>query len=262
MKLRKDSSSKYLANIVRNRIGIRIVLSRECPLDKIPDWWPIEQCFFPRLARVWNELDLAQLYSFEYSGKSAPLADTVRRTSCWRWMIDLRRIILHGYLGYAAPRNIIDVNSRKATARGHKENVETRYRVASTRFSGFPPVNLPRRGVSRHGYARHGWSWCKMFKKKNNARISVDVYFIPLTFVSSRYSFKRRLLPASKSPFFRSHVSKKMVKFWSRFGKKFGDWISRSSPVIPKNHKLVQNGQKLKTFLERTISRSTRDIIQ
>lgn len=102
----------------------------------------------------WN--DLAQLYSFEYSGKSAPLADTVRRTSCWRWMIDLRRIILHGYLGYAAPRNIIDVNSRKATARGHKENVETRYRVASTRFSGFPPVNLPRRGVSRHGYARHG----------------------------------------------------------------------------------------------------------
>lgn len=46
--------------------------------------------------------------------------------------------------GYAAPRNIIDVNSRKATARGHKENVETRYRVASTRFSGFPPVNLPR----------------------------------------------------------------------------------------------------------------------
>lgn len=100
--------------------------------------------FFFFLAQVRSELDLAQLYSFEYSGKSAPLADTVRRASCWRWMIDLRRIILHGYLGYAAPRNIIDVNSRKAMARGHKENVETRYRVASTRFSGFPPVNLPR----------------------------------------------------------------------------------------------------------------------
>lgn len=39
-------------------------------------------------------------------------------------------------------RNIIDVNSRKATAREHKEEAETRYRVALTRFSGFPPVSL------------------------------------------------------------------------------------------------------------------------
>lgn len=261
MKLRKDSSSKYLANIVRNRIGIRIVLSRECPLDKIPDWWPIEQCFFPRLARVWNELDLAQLYSFEYSGKSAPLADTVRRTSCWRWMIDLRRIILHGYLGYAAPRNIIDVNSRKATARGHKENVETRYRVASTRFSGFPPVNLPRRGVSRHGYARHGWSWCKMFKKKQRKNLRRCLLY-PVNVCFFAILFQTSFIAGIEISIFQKPRIEKMVKFWSRFGKKFGDWISRSSPVIPKNHKLVQNEQKLKTFLERTISCSTRDIIQ
>lgn len=159
--------------------------------------------FFFFLAQVRSELDLAQLYSFEYSGKSAPLADTVRRASCWRWMIDLRRIILHGYLGYAAPRNIIDVNSRKATARGHKENVETRYRVASTRFSGFPPVNLPRFVAASLAVDTLVTLRIKCLKKKKNGRIFVDVYFVPLTVCFFEILFRTfRSLPASKSPFF------------------------------------------------------------
>lgn len=166
MKLRKDSSSKYLANIVAEIASEFASFSLVSALlikfridDRSNSVFSLGWRGFETNS-IWRSCTLSNIR------ERAPLADTVRRTSCWRWMIDLRRIILHGYLGYAAPRNIIDVNSRKATARGHKENVETRYRVASTRFSGFPPVNLPRRGVSRHGYACHGWSWCKMFKKK------------------------------------------------------------------------------------------------
>lgn len=129
-------------------------------------------------------------------------------------MIDLRRIILHGYLGYAAPRNIIDVNSRKATARGHKENVETRYRVASTRFSGFPPVNLPR-------FVAASLAMDTLVTAHRDIKCPEEspsrVYLAPLNVCFFAIFFQRMFI-ASKSPFFRSHLSES-IKFDRGFDK-------------------------------------------
>lgn len=123
---------------------------------------------------------------FRIFGKErTPLADTVRRTSWSRWMIDLHRIILHGYSYGWTPRQEIlsTLTLEKRRREGTKRTLKRDTVSPQPVFQAFLPSTCL---VS----SRRLSPWIRFvtvhIKKEKRKRISVHVYlcYPVLTFVS------------------------------------------------------------------------------